>query len=105
MTNTRLYSRQNEAVKTRDCTSITQGTLLCVHVECITIEYIAKAFADITKCKKLKLKILCYILSKTQFTLKNPTICLWRWEPDRRSNFFFSPLAHLCAFTYTSQNF
>ena len=23
--------------------------------------------------------------------------CLWCWEPDRRSNFFFSPPAHLCA--------
>ena len=22
------------------------------------------------------------------------------WEPDRRSNFFFSPPAHLCAVTY-----
>ena len=32
-------------------------------------------------------------------TLKNPTKCLWRWEPDRRSNFFFSPPAHLCAVT------
>ena len=30
-------------------------------------------------------------------TLKNPTKCLWRWEPDRRFNFFFSPPAHLCA--------
>ena len=27
--------------------------------------------------------------------LKNPTKCLWRWEPDRRYN-FFSPPAHLC---------
>ena len=27
-------------------------------------------------------------------TLKNPTKCLWRWDPDCRSN-FFSPLAHL----------
>ena len=33
-------------------------------------------------------------------TLKNPTKFLWRWEPDRRSNFFFSPPAHLCAVTY-----
>ena len=32
-------------------------------------------------------------------TLKNPTKCLWRWEPDRRSNFFIPP-AHLCAVTY-----
>ena len=32
--------------------------------------------------------------------LKNPTRCLWHWEPDRRSNyFFFSPPAHLCAVT------
>ena len=27
-------------------------------------------------------------------TLKNPTKCLWRWEPDRRYKFFFSPPAH-----------
>ena len=34
-------------------------------------------------------------------TLKNPTKCLWRLEPDRRSNiFFFSPPANLCAVTY-----
>ena len=32
-------------------------------------------------------------------TFKNPTKCLWRWEPDRTSN-FFSPPAHLCAVTY-----
>ena len=32
-------------------------------------------------------------------TLKKPTKCLWRWEPDRRSN-FFSPPAHICAVTY-----
>ena len=35
-------------------------------------------------------------------TLKNPTKCLWRWEPDRRSN-FFSPPAHLCAVTYMTE--
>ena len=28
--------------------------------------------------------------------LKNPTKCLWRWEPDRRSN-LSSPPAHLYA--------
>ena len=33
-------------------------------------------------------------------TLKNPTKCLWRWEPDRRSNIFFNPPEHLCAVTY-----
>ena len=36
-------------------------------------------------------------------TLKNPTKCLWRWEPDRRSYFFFSPPAHLCAVTYMNE--
>ena len=36
-------------------------------------------------------------------TLKNPTKCVWRWEPDRRSNFFFSPPAHLCAVTYMTE--
>ena len=25
------------------------------------------------------------------------------WEPDRRSNFFFSPPAHLCAVTYMTE--
>ena len=35
-------------------------------------------------------------------TLKNPTKCLWRWEPDRRSNFFSLP-AHLCAVTYMTE--
>ena len=34
--------------------------------------------------------------------LKNPTKCLWRWEPDCRSN-FFSPPAHLCAVTYITE--
>ena len=38
-------------------------------------------------------------------TLKNPTKCLWRWEPDRRSNFFFNPPAHLCAVTYMTEIF
>ena len=32
-------------------------------------------------------------------TLKNPTKCLWRWEPDRRYN-FFSPPAHMCRHIY-----
>ena len=36
-------------------------------------------------------------------TFKNPTKCLWPWEPDRRSNFFFSPPAHLCAVTYMTE--
>ena len=36
-------------------------------------------------------------------TLKNPTKCLWRWEPDGRSNFFFSPPAHLCTVTYMTE--
>ena len=35
-------------------------------------------------------------------TSKNPAKCLWRWEPDRRSNFFSSP-AHLCAVTYMTE--
>ena len=34
-------------------------------------------------------------------TLKNPTKCLWRLEPDRWSNFFFSLRAQLCAVAYT----
>ena len=34
---------------------------------------------------------------------KNLTKCLWRWEPDRRSNSFFNPPAHLCAVTYITE--
>ena len=34
--------------------------------------------------------------------LKNPTKCLWRWEPDRKSNFFIPP-AHLRAVTYMTE--
>ena len=34
-------------------------------------------------------------------TLKNPSKCLWRWEPNRRYNyFFFSPPAHLWCHIY-----
>ena len=33
-------------------------------------------------------------------TLKNPTKFLWRWEHDRRYNFFFNPPAHLCRHIY-----
>ena len=36
-------------------------------------------------------------------TLKNPTKCLQRWEPDRRFNFFFNPPGHLCAVTYITE--
>ena len=31
-------------------------------------------------------------------TFKNPTKCIWRWDPDRGYNFFFS--AHLCRHIY-----
>ena len=31
------------------------------------------------------------------------TKCLWRCEPDRRSNCFFIPPAHLCAVTYMTE--
>ena len=36
-------------------------------------------------------------------TVKNPTKCLWRWEPDRRFNFFFNPPVHLYAVTYITE--
>ena len=31
------------------------------------------------------------------------TKCLWRWELDRKSSFFFSPPTHLCALTYMTE--
>ena len=33
-------------------------------------------------------------------TSKNPAKCLWRWEPECRYNFFFSPPVHLCRHIY-----
>ena len=36
-------------------------------------------------------------------TLKNPMKWIWRWEPDRRSKFFFSLPANLCAVTYITE--
>ena len=36
-------------------------------------------------------------------TFKNPTIYLWRWEPDRRSYYFFSPHAHICAVSFINE--
>ena len=35
--------------------------------------------------------------------LKNPTKCLWRLGPERRSIFFFCPSAHLCVVTYMTE--
>ena len=35
-------------------------------------------------------------------TLKNPTKCIWRLEPDRRFN-FFNPPAHLCVVTFMTE--
>ena len=35
-------------------------------------------------------------------TFKNPAKWLWRWEPDRRSN-FFSPPVHLCTVAYITE--
>ena len=47
--------------------------------------------------RRIKRLVPCRCLTGT---LKNPTKGLWRWELDRRSNyFFFSPPAHLCTVT------
>ena len=35
--------------------------------------------------------------------VKEPYEMSMAWEPDRRSNFFFSPPAHLCAVTYMTE--
>ena len=50
-------------------------------------------------CRNHRIKGCSRVVARTG-TLKNPTKCLWRWEPDRRSNFFFSPPAQLCSVTY-----
>ena len=39
----------------------------------------------------------------TKMLCKNPTKCLWRWEPNCRYHFFFSLPAHLCAVTYMTE--
>ena len=38
----------------------------------------------------------CYLARVCAWTgtFKIPTKCIWRWEPDRRSNFFFGAPAH-----------
>ena len=53
-------------------------------------------------CRNHRIKRVVRVGARTG-TLKNPTKCLWRWEPDRWSNFFFSPPAHLCAVTYMTE--
>ena len=35
--------------------------------------------------------------------VKEPYEMSMAWEPDRRSNFFFNPPAHLCAVTYITE--
>ena len=56
-----------------------------------------------TENKAILKSINIRVISTFPLPLKNPTKCLWRWEPDRRSNFFFSPPAHLCAVTYMTE--
>ena len=45
----------------------------------------------------------CFINLYPNILLKNHTKFLWRWEPDRKFNFFFSPRTHLCAVTYITE--
>ena len=48
----------------------------------------------------------CFVCATLNLGRKKSTgtePCLWRWEPDRRSNFFFNPPAHLCAVTYMTE--
>ena len=52
-----------------------------------------------TVCRNHRIKWLVSCRCGTD-TLKNPAKCLWRWEPDRRYNFFFSPPAHLYRHIY-----
>ena len=35
--------------------------------------------------------------------LKNAMKCIWRWEPDRMSNYFFRQPAYLCAVSYMTE--
>ena len=44
----------------------------------------------------VKRVVLCLCLDRH---VKEPYTMSMAWEPDRRSNFFFSPPAHLCAVT------
>ena len=49
-------------------------------------------------CRNQRIKRAAPCRCRTE-TLKNPAKFLWRWESDRRSN-FFSPPAHLCHHIY-----
>ena len=68
------------------------------------ISFCRVIFLLFNDCKETVLSVVPLLkLNFPPGTLKNPTKCLWRWEPDRRSNFFFSPPAHLCAVTYVTE--
>ena len=86
--NSRLPSREGTGVKSRMCPPYPQRD--------------RKRRLNGAVCRNHRIKGWSRVGARTG-TLKNPTKCLWRWEPDRRSNFFFSPPAHLCAVTYMTE--
>ena len=45
-----------------------------------------------TVCNNLHINNDCHLFHSTK--------CLWHWEQDRRSHFFFSPPVHLCRHIY-----
>ena len=49
---------------------------------------------------RIKRVVPCRCMDKH---VKEPYEMSMAWEPDRRSNFFFSPPAHLCAVTYMTE--
>ena len=51
--------------------------------------------------KKYGCRLQWFITVHVSF--KEPYEMSMAWEPDRRSNFFFSPPAHLCAVTYMTE--
>ena len=49
------------------------------------------------------LEIIVKTVARIDAWKENPTKFLWRWEPDRRFNFFFNPPVHLCVVTYKTE--
>ena len=61
------------------------------------VQVYAKIVLNEAVCRNHRIKRVVQIRCRTD-TLKNPTKCLLRWQPDRR--YTFSPPALLCRHIY-----
>ena len=82
----------------------TMPILFLLSKNCKKISMTSEEFLmDQKEFSLLLLKAVLLYFITWSCTLKNPTKCLWRWDPDRRYNFFFSTPVHLSAVTYMTE--